>query len=247
MIVKIAGFNICIIFNKLQDNTQKKMYERGFKVYVKDFIIKYAEKADFTIEINDKFDQKEKIPKQSLNSLKNMRKIVTYYQDTVSFQILLQNALYILLSQNNGYVIHASSVIKDGKTLLFMGKSSAGKSTIANLLNPTLPVFTDDLIFLKEIDGKIITYQHPFVEKRTFDKKNTRGIELEKIYFLTKSTNSKIRKLKDKYLLIKRMSQQLFVADKITLKNLINLTNNYDIFFRLYFPKNRDKVLELLN
>ena len=43
--------------------------------------------------------------------------------------------------------LHASSVVVDGGAVLFLGHSSAGKSTIASLLGKAYPVLADDSVF----------------------------------------------------------------------------------------------------
>lgn len=43
--------------------------------------------------------------------------------------------------------LHASAVIVDGGALLFLGHSTAGKSTIARLLGEAYPVLADDSVF----------------------------------------------------------------------------------------------------
>ena len=44
--------------------------------------------------------------------------------------------------------LHASSVIIDGGAVLFLGHSTAGKSTIARLLGEAYPVLADDAVFV---------------------------------------------------------------------------------------------------
>ncbi len=46
----------------------------------------------------------------------------------------------------NGLYLHASSVIVNGGAVLFLGHSTAGKSTIAHLLSPLCPVLADDTV-----------------------------------------------------------------------------------------------------
>ncbi len=47
----------------------------------------------------------------------------------------------------HGLFLHASSVLVEGGALLFLGHSTAGKSTISKLLEKTNPILADDSVF----------------------------------------------------------------------------------------------------
>jgi len=49
--------------------------------------------------------------------------------------------------KSDGLFLHASSVVIDGRALLFLGHSTAGKSTIARLLSQQVLVLADDSVF----------------------------------------------------------------------------------------------------
>jgi hypothetical protein len=51
------------------------------------------------------------------------------------------------LSPGLGLFLHASSVVVEGGALLFLGHSTAGKSTMARLLGARFPVLADDSVF----------------------------------------------------------------------------------------------------
>lgn len=46
-----------------------------------------------------------------------------------------------------GLFLHASAVVVDGGAVLFLGHSTAGKSTIARMLGPTFPALADDAVY----------------------------------------------------------------------------------------------------
>lgn len=48
---------------------------------------------------------------------------------------------------NNGLFLHASAVVVNREALLFLGHSTAGKSTIARLLGEVYPSLADDIVF----------------------------------------------------------------------------------------------------
>jgi len=51
---------------------------------------------------------------------------------------------------NSGFYLHASSVEISGKALIFLGHSTAGKSTIAGILSKKYPIISDDKIFVSK-------------------------------------------------------------------------------------------------
>ena len=53
-----------------------------------------------------------------------------------------------LLPPETGLFLHASSVVVDGGAVLFLGHSTAGKSTIARLTGTVHPVLADDSVFV---------------------------------------------------------------------------------------------------
>lgn len=53
----------------------------------------------------------------------------------------------------HGLYLHASAVIVNGGAVLFLGHSTAGKSTIACLLSPIYPILADDTVLVREGDS----------------------------------------------------------------------------------------------
>lgn len=54
-----------------------------------------------------------------------------------------------------GLFLHASAVVVDGGAVLFLGHSTAGKSTLARMLAATFPVLADDAVFAaRDSQGK---------------------------------------------------------------------------------------------
>ncbi len=49
--------------------------------------------------------------------------------------------------------LHASAVMLDGGAILFLGHSTAGKSTMARLLSPICPILADDTVLVQRNDS----------------------------------------------------------------------------------------------
>ncbi|HYU23370.1 MAG TPA: hypothetical protein VEM60_09540 [Candidatus Dormibacteraeota bacterium] len=85
--------------------------------------------------------------------------------DGVRHQYALDSLLRVLLSWqllgHHGFLLHAATVIRNGKAYLFTGRSGAGKSTVASL-SPQGSVLTDEISLLRRENGVWRAYGTPF-------------------------------------------------------------------------------------
>jgi hypothetical protein len=85
--------------------------------------------------------------------------------DGVRNQYALDSLLRVFLSwkllEHRGFLLHAATVIRDGKAYIFTGRSGAGKSTVATL-SPEGSVLTDEISLLRQENGVWRAYGTPF-------------------------------------------------------------------------------------
>jgi hypothetical protein len=85
--------------------------------------------------------------------------------DGVKNQYALDSLLRVLLSwkllEHQGFLLHAATVIRNGKAYIFTGRSGAGKSTVATL-SPQGSVLTDEISLLRRENGVWRAYGTPF-------------------------------------------------------------------------------------
>lgn len=85
--------------------------------------------------------------------------------DSVKNQYALDSLLRIFLSwkllEHQGFLLHAATVIRNGKAYVFTGRSGAGKSTVA-ALSPQGSVLTDEISLLRREQGVWQAYGTPF-------------------------------------------------------------------------------------
>jgi len=68
----------------------------------------------------------------------------------------------LLLSRERGFLLHASSVVRNGRAFLFTGPSGAGKTTIARLAPADAVVLTDEISYVRRVGGRYMAYGTPF-------------------------------------------------------------------------------------
>jgi hypothetical protein len=78
-----------------------------------------------------------------------------------SFESFLRIVYSLVLPNNDGLAIHASSLVRDGKAYVFPGKSGAGKTTIVKL-SPEATLLTDEISIIRGIGERPTAYGTPF-------------------------------------------------------------------------------------
>ena len=74
---------------------------------------------------------------------------------------LMRILLTMVLLPQRGFLLHAATVVRDGRAYVFTGRSGAGKSTVASL-SPAGTVLTDEISLLRFTDGCWQAYGTPF-------------------------------------------------------------------------------------
>jgi hypothetical protein len=246
--LNIAGFIIKISFYPTEWVYLKNKVKREIINQYQDFIEEnFYGKVNYQIDIKEKFflniifRKKEK--NYFLNFYKqiNKNKIETYYQiSLIQFQLIIRNILQELLSKKQGFILHASGSVIDGKAYLFLAPSGGGKSTIMTMLSDKYkPIASDTVIIKKEKEGYFV-YQTPFLEKDSWVKKDKTKYPLGKIFFLKKANFFKIEKIKDKKEILNLILKQFWTNKKELKKQIgyiLELIQEFNDFNWLYFKK----------
>ncbi len=249
--IDIAGFNIKVDFLKSETAGLTQIYKDNFVKFLENFKSKHSKKADFMIEFCDKpYNLALSDYNTTIFVDKKKNKITNYYQDYLPFKLILENVLYILCSQNNGLIVHSSSVADNNNAYLFVAPSGGGKSTIAKFLSENLNHLADDTSIIRKIDNTYIVYQHPFIEKNDVFRSNI-PYKLKAVYFLIKGKDFKSVKISNKEKILNLFIKQLTVTDEQIIKSLLSFTSTFDHFYMLNFPKNKAKItksfMQLIN
>lgn len=68
----------------------------------------------------------------------------------------------LLLSEERGFLLHASSALRNGRAFLFTGPSGAGKTTIVRLAPTDVVVLTDEISYVRHTPDGYVAFGTPF-------------------------------------------------------------------------------------
>jgi hypothetical protein len=68
----------------------------------------------------------------------------------------------LLLSKERGFLLHASSAIRNGRAFLFTGPSGAGKTTIVRAAPQDVLVLTDEISYVRHTPDGYVAFGTPF-------------------------------------------------------------------------------------
>lgn len=87
------------------------------------------------------------------------------------FNIFFEIAMMPILGTNNGFILHASSLVKDGTGYVFTGKEDRGKSTIIKLFSELI-CLGDDTAIIRKINNRFFLFSSPFYQRNYKPEKN---------------------------------------------------------------------------
>ena len=255
--LNIAGFNIRLIFKSSELNHLKHKFIKFVKEEFQGFlVIGVTKNPDFKIEvsytkkIDTAFNIKDKKSYLHFYDQISSVKIRTFYHlSAYQFGFVIRHVLQNLLSIHNGFIIHASASNINGRACVFLGKSTAGKSTAVSLLKEKYPVLADDLGVLRKQGGSYYFYQIFSPDKYPI-KKSPLGVKLSGIFFLKKSAFFKIKGIDSKEDILPEVLKQFFTQQedlKAQAKVLMDFVNEFNNFNILYFAKNQMKLINLFS
>lgn len=260
VLLSIAGFNIQLIFKGSKINSPfrfKEKLKNDILDYCDKFIVREKiNKADFSIELVYEFDPEilSIKPKRKFYSIlykevsKNL--ISTYsHIGLFQFQRILMHALYTLLINNNGVLLHASAININGKANIFLGSSGSGKSTVLSLLSKNYMPLADDTVAMRKDKNIYYFYPTPFLERELWVKKVIDRYALGKIFFLRKSSSFEMERINNKELVLKRIATQIFAQEEEDFKRqkkaIFDFVSEHNGFYFLYFERSQKGMLKL--
>ncbi|MGA3035085.1 MAG: hypothetical protein ABSD70_17500 [Terracidiphilus sp.] len=100
----------------------------------------------------------------------------------------------LMLAPEGGFLLHASSAVRNGKAFLFSGVSEAGKTTMARLAPPDVALLTDEASYVRKVDGRYFAFGTPFAGELGEPGKNI-SAPIEAVYLLHKAPENSIQEI----------------------------------------------------
>ncbi|MFZ0394838.1 MAG: hypothetical protein WCF17_19695 [Terracidiphilus sp.] len=97
----------------------------------------------------------------------------------------------LMLASEGGFLLHASSAVRNEKAFLFSGVSEAGKTTMARLAPADVKLLTDEASYVRKVDGRYFAYGTPFAGELGAPGENI-SAPIAALYLLKKAPQNRI-------------------------------------------------------
>lgn len=132
---------------------------------------------------------------------------------------LIRILLTVRLLPEQGFLLHAASIVRDGRAYIFMGRSGAGKSTVASL-SPEGSVLTDEISLVRFQDGEWRAHGTPFWGEFRAAGHN-HDYPVAGIYCLTQARENRIERMLPRDVLRAMLPCVLFFSSDATANSLL--------------------------
>jgi hypothetical protein len=137
-----------------------------------------------------------------------------------SIDAVLRIVHTLLLAKEGGFLLHASSGIRNGRAFLFSGVSGAGKTTIARLAPSDVTLLTDEISYITRHAESFSAFGTPFAGELQKAGANVNA-PVAALYLLAKGNENKIEPLNQMEATRALMRNILFFADDPAMVNLV--------------------------
>ncbi len=128
-----------------------------------------------------------------------------------SIDTLLRITHSLLLAQEGGFQLHASSAIRNGRAFLFAGVSGTGKTTMARMASCDAIVLTDEISYVRRMDAAYWAHGTPFAGELAKPGANA-SAPVARICLLKQSSENRLRAVSHAEAIRSLMRHVLFFA-----------------------------------
>jgi len=126
----------------------------------------------------------------------------------------------LILAKQGGFLVHAASALRGGRTYLFAGVSGAGKTTISRLAPADATLLSDEISYLRREGEEYRAYGTPFAGELARVGENV-SAPLRALFLLEKGLENRIEPMKRSEAIRMLLRNVLFFAEDSELVNLV--------------------------
>jgi hypothetical protein len=115
----------------------------------------------------------------------------------------------LILAQEGGFLLHAAGAIRNGRAFLFSGVSGAGKTTISRLAPPDVTLLTDEVSYIRRVDGGYRACGTPFAGELARVGENC-SAAIASLFFLKQGPENRIEPMAKPEAILRLMRNILF-------------------------------------
>jgi hypothetical protein len=118
----------------------------------------------------------------------------------------------LILAQEGGFLLHSAGAIRNGRAFLFSGVSGAGKTTISRLAPADVTLLTDEVSYVRRVDGDYRACGTPFAGELARAGENC-SAPIASLFFLKQGPENKIEAISKPEAIRRLMRNILFFAE----------------------------------
>jgi len=127
----------------------------------------------------------------------------------------------LILADRGGFLLHAASGIREGHAYLFSGVSGAGKTTMTRIAPPDITLLTDEISYVRTLDGQYVASGTPFAGELAKPGENC-SAPISCLFFLEKGPENRLEEMPAAEAVRRLMRNILFFAeDPILVEKLL--------------------------
>jgi hypothetical protein len=146
----------------------------------------------------------------------------------------------LLLAPKGGFLLHASSAIRNGRAFLFAGVPGAGKTTMVRFAPPDSALLSDEISYVIRRANFYDAVGTPFYGELARAGEN-RKAPVEALYFLSKGPKNEIQPMEDAFAISALLKNLLFFArdpelTKLVLDSACEFVNRVPVRWLTFVP-----------
>jgi len=126
----------------------------------------------------------------------------------------------LVLARSGGFLLHASSGVRNGKAFLFSGVSEAGKTTMARLAPSDVALLTDEVSYVRKDGAGYVAYGTPFAGEFGEPGKNI-SAPISALYLLGKAEENSVVRIEPADAIRRLLRNVLFFAHDTELVRMV--------------------------